>query len=175
MLSAPIVTAPPTAQLVSMPEARTYLRIEQGELDTELEGYIASATADIENMTSTRLAPQTVELLADSFADLAHLSVGPVQSVVSIAYRAVDGTTVYLLEEVYELFGAGLDRGVRPQAGRSWPALRPVSGAIAIRLAVGYPALPAHLKHALKEAIRSKFDGSPVDLFSLTINDRIWL
>ncbi|BBF70194.1 head-tail connector protein [Sphingomonas bisphenolicum] len=175
MLSAPTVIIAPTAKLVTLPEACAYLRLEEGSLDTEIEGYIASAISDIERMTSTRLAPQTVDILADRFSDLAHLAIGPVQSVTSIRYQNQDGDSFDLDETIFELFGAHLDRGIRLRAGATWPAVRSVTAVITIRLVVGYPILPAHLKRALLDAIRQQFDGSPVDLFTATINDRIWL
>lgn len=175
MLSAPVLIVAPTTKLISLQDARTYLRIDEGSLDTELEGYIASATSMIESMTSTRLALQTVEILADRFADLARLPIGPVQSVVSIQYQDVRGEAAELDDDVFELFGAHLERGIRLKVGQSWPAARAVTGAIAVRLVVGYTTLPGHLKRALLDSIRQQFDGTPVDLFTATVNDRIWL
>jgi len=175
MLSAPVLITPPTARLVTLQEACTYLRLEEGSLDTELEGYIASAISDIERMTSTRLAPQTVEILADSFSDLSHLTIGPVQSVTSIQYQDLAGDSVDLDGSIFELFGAHLARGVRLRVGATWPTVRAVPAVITVRLLVGYPALPGHLKRALLDAIRQQFDGSPADLFTATINDRIWI
>lgn len=175
MLSEPVTIQEPAAKLVGLDEVRTYLRLDEGGLDTELEGYISGAIADIELITGTRLAPQLVQLFADSFADLGRLSIGPVSSVVSIEFQDDDGEAVTLSEDVYELFGAGLARGIRLKPRQSWPSIRPVTGAIMVELAVGYEKLPARLTEVLKESIRAKFDGSAIDLFSLTCNHRIWL
>lgn len=174
MLSSPVTVELAEVDLVNMNEVKTFLRLDEGSLDTEVEGYIASAIGDVELMTGTRLAPQTVEILADRFADLQTLSIGPVQSVISIEYQDTGGDTHVLASDAFELFGAGLARGIRLKAGQSWPLTRYATGVIAVRLSVGYDPLPGHLKRTLLELIRSRFDGTPIDLFTMTVNDRIW-
>lgn len=47
---------------VSLPDVRAYLRIEDSDLDVDLRGAIDAAIADMEAMTSTRLAPQVGEI-----------------------------------------------------------------------------------------------------------------
>ncbi|MBB6191193.1 putative phiE125 gp8 family phage protein [Sphingobium wenxiniae] len=175
MLSAPIVTTAPTDEPVDIDEVKLFLRVDGEALDAEIAGYVGAVVADIERMTSTRLASQVVEIRADSFADLARFNIGPVTDVVAITYEDGDGAQQTLSEDAYELFGSGLAMGIRPASGQSWPAVRPVAGAIAARLTVGYADLPPSLALAVKMAVRSRFDGTPFDLFEATVNDRIWL
>lgn len=160
---------------VSLPDVRAYLRIEDSDLDVDLRGAIDAAIADMEAMTSTRLAPQVVEIHADGFRELDRLPVGPVSDIVEIGYEDSAGAAQLLDASVYELFGSGLERGIRPAFGQTWPSLRPVAGAVRVRLAVGYPKLPRHLARALLDVVRARFDGSPIDVFSLIVNDRIWM
>ncbi|EPR09876.1 hypothetical protein M527_07040 [Sphingobium indicum IP26] len=177
MLSAPIVITPPTADVIDLEEVKLFLRYDGTELDGEIADHVRAAVAEIERTTATRLADQVVEVRCDRFADLSHLQVGPVSAIVSIAYEDPGGVATTLAADAYELVGAGLEMGVRPAFGYSWPATRAAAGVIAVRLQVGYAAdaLPATLKLALKMLVRSKFDGTPFDLFEATVNDRIWL
>ena len=177
MISAPIIITPPTGDVVDLQAVKLFLRADGSALDDEIRTYMRAVVADIERMTATRLARQVVELRADSFDDLSHLSVGPVVSIVSIVYQDVEGASQTLADDNYELFGAALANGIRPKFGKAWPIARAVSGAVRVQLDIGYDAdtLPANLDLALKMAVRSKFDGTPYDLFAATINDRIWL
>ena len=178
MLSAPIVITGPEGDVVELEPVKTFLRVDGDDLDEEIGAYIDATIADIERMTSTRLGEQVVELRADSFEDLEHLTIGPVNAVVAITYRDAAGDEVTIDQAEYELFGAGLEKGVRPKPGRRWPrgnALR-ASGAIGVRLNVGYgDAIPPSISLALKMDVRGRFDGVPFDLFTATTNDRIWL
>lgn len=174
MLSAPIVITAPTGDIIDPAKMRLFLRIDGSDLDDEIAEYVAAVVGDIERMTATRLAEQTVEIQADRFLDLAHLTIGPIKSVESIQYQDMTGTVVELPASAYELFGADLARGVRPTFGQVLPSAR--VGTIVVRLVVGYgPCLPPSILLAIKEGVRSRFDGTSFDLFTATVNDRIWL
>lgn len=176
MLSAPIVIEPATGDIIDLAAMKLFLRIDGSALDDEIGMHVMAVVADIEQMTSTRLADQVVEIRADRFADLDHLSVGPVQDIVQLRYQDVSGVETNLAPDAYELFGAGLAMGIRPSQGNVWPSTRPVAGPIAVQLQVGYgDALPANISMAIKMAVRSRFDGTPFDLFGATVNDRLWL
>lgn len=175
MLSAPTVITAPESSTVDPDEVKLFLRVDGEALDAEIAGYISAVVGDIERMTSTRLAPQIVEIRADAFADLAHLNIGPVSGIVAITYEDGEGSQYTLSSDLYELFGAGLAMGVRPAAGQSWPVARRAAGVIAARLTVGYAELPPSLALAVKMAVRARFDGTPFDLFEATVNDRIWM
>ncbi|HKY80267.1 MAG TPA: phage head-tail connector protein [Sphingobium sp.] len=177
MLSAPIVITPPEGDVVDLEAVKTFLRVDSSALDDEIAGYIRAAVTEIERITSTRLAEQVVEIRADRFADLDHLTIGPVTGIVSIIYQSTSGTSETLVEESYELFGAGLETGIRPAFGHAWPAARGAAGVIAVQLEVGYSAetQPASIDLALKQLVRSKFDGTPFDLCTVLVNDRIWM
>lgn len=175
MLSAPIVIEPSAGDTVDIAALKLFLRIDGDDLDVELGDYAAAVVADIERITSTRIGEQVVELRADRFADLGHLTIGPVSDVLEIRYQDSTGATITLAPEHYELFGAGLEMGVRASFGHSWPATRPGTGVIAARLVVGYGNdVPPSISLALKQAVRSRFDGTAFDLAEALVNDRIW-
>ncbi len=176
MLSVPIMIVPPIEDVVDLAAMRLFLRIDGTALDEEIGALVAAVVSDIERMTSTRLAEQVVELQADRFSDIGRLSIGPVQEVVEIRYQDAVGTDATIAADTYELAGAGLEKGIRCAFGHVWPSPRPVAGAIAVQLRVGYGAdLPAAIAMAVKMEVRSRFDGTPFNLFDAIVNDRIWL
>lgn len=178
MLSAPTVITAPEEEPVTLAEGKLLLRLDAASFDDDVRRRIAAARADVEQATGTRLITQTVEILADSFADLAHLQVGPVQSIAAITYQDAAGLTHTLDPTNYELFGAGLERGIRLKVGGRWPGIRAVEGAIAVRLVVGYGAaadVPPNVRIALLALVQGGFEGVPVSIDTLIVNDRIWL
>jgi uncharacterized phiE125 gp8 family phage protein len=147
-----ITTVPPEAPPITLDMATSQLRGIAADEGPYVDGLISSARARIESYTGLRLVSQTLELRAGSFADLAHFEVGPVRSIESIRYLDQAGAEQLLDPETYELFGAGLTRGVRPAFGQRWPAIRPVDDAIVVTAIVGYDldgSLPADVSHAL--------------------------
>ena len=167
-----------TAEPVSLWEVKEFCRLEIGDstFDTELAALIAGQRDDVERITGTRLVTQTVKLTAISFADLARLPIGPVQSLVALTWRDRAGTANVIDIADVELFGGGLEAGLRPAPGKAWPA-----GAldVTVTLVVGYGNEPAEIPGALQilllRAIRAHFDGQPIELEPQLTNHRIWL
>ena len=174
----------PASEPVSIAEAKEFVSIENEivEFDTLLSSFIGAARAHLEAMTGTRLIEQTVELHADSWADLLSLPIGPVSAIVAIAYDDIDGAEQVVDAAVYELTGAGLARGIRTAVGQVWPSdHRRSAGAIRVQLTLGYSALPKPLWTAMLLMVGDLFanrengvgmPGVPADLIS---NYRIWL
>lgn len=130
----------PDGDVVTLEDAKTFLRVDGDDEDGLIEDAVAGATGAIEAYTDTRLLSQVVEVRCGAFADLGHLPIGPVSGVAEILYLDASGVEQVLDPARYELFGAGLERGIRPSFGGIWPTIRPVSDAIAVRLQVGYGA-----------------------------------
>lgn len=176
MLSAPVTVTPPAGELIPLAEAKAFLRVDGNELDAEIGLMAAAAVEDIEELTGVRCLHQRVRVGAGSFADLAHLRVGPIRAIVSISYRDHTGLDQLLAADLYELFGAPLEQAVRT-TGQPWPAAAPSS--IEIVLEVGYgPAaadVPAKLRYAAFASLRGKFEDVAVDIEPLITNFRFWL
>ncbi|HEX7852319.1 MAG TPA: hypothetical protein VF503_01325 [Sphingobium sp.] len=173
MLSAPIVITPPTGEVLALDAVKTFLRVDGPDLDVEIEGYVAAAIVEVEQLTGVRLAPQVVEVRADRFEDLEHLHVGPATGVASITYRDFAGVVLTVDPDDYELVAADLSAGIFASFALHWPDAPHTGGAIKVQLEVGYAEVPADLRLALLLSIRAKFDGTPCDLFSLTVNRQI--
>lgn len=147
---APVVTiVAPASEPVSVAEAKEFLSIESDDFDGLLASFVSAARAHAEAMTGTRFVEQTLELRASSFADLVRLPIGPVSAVTELAYDDSAGDEQALDPGVYELFGAGLQQGVRPVFGGTWPAGALRAGAVRVTVTVGYDAVPEPIKTAI--------------------------
>jgi len=126
----------------------------QGTLDDELIGaQIAVARAYVEDYTGTRLITQTLTLRTDDWADLDGLPVAPVQSITSITYVDVDGTTHTLSATVYEARLYGLEPSVVLKYNQTWPTIR-VGSQITVTAVVGYGAAGANVPPPIMQAMK---------------------
>lgn len=181
MWASPITVAAPAVEPVDLASAKEFLRIDADDtsFDVELASTIAGVRSEIERISSTRLITQTVELIADSFADLAHLPIGPAQSIVSIEYQDAVGAPQAIAPADVELTGACLEQGMCPVAGKTWPSGAVRARSIRITIAVGYgddrAAVPEDLIITLLRGIRAMFDDYAIDLAPMLTNHRIWL
>lgn len=190
--SAAVTTAAPAAEPITLDQAKEFVSIDpaEDEFDTLLTGFIAAARGHLQSVTGTRLVEQTVELQADSWTDLAHLPIGPVSAVASIAYDDAEGAEQAVAGTVYELTGSGLSRGIRLQVDQSWPTdKRQATGSIRVTLTVGYETVPPELETALLLMVSDQFAfresgavgmtaasiRSSMSIDALTANHRIWL
>jgi uncharacterized phiE125 gp8 family phage protein len=188
--AAPITVAAPTAEPVSIEEAKEFLSIgvDETDFDALLGSFVTAAREQLEAVTGTRLAEQVLELRADSFADLARLPIGPARGVTSIAYDDANGVQQVVAPADYELFGAGLEQGVRPAFGKTWPAGALRAGAVRVTATIGYEQLPKPLWAALllmtgdlfanRETVTSSASTKipmSMQVDALITNYRIWL
>lgn len=126
----------------------------QGTLDEELIGaQIAGARAYVEDYTGTRLITQTLTLRTDDWADLDTLPVAPVQSITSITYVDVDGTTHTLSATVYEARLYGLEPSVVLKYNQTWPTIR-VGSQITVTAVVGYGAAGSNVPPPIMQAMK---------------------
>lgn len=182
-------TEPPPAEPVSLDEAKGFVVVETDADDVLLGMLIAGARKHVEDVTGTRLAVQTLELHADSFADLARLPTGPITAVSKVVYDDVTGVEQTIDAADYELFGAGLDRGIRPAFGKTWPVGALRVGAVRVTATAGYANLPVPLKLAMLLVIGDFYANretvsvgqsaqaipTSVRLDDMLANYRIWL
>lgn len=148
MWAAATVVTPPVGSAIPLADVKEFLRITDDvtDFDAQLEAFAATAAAHIEVMCGIRFAPQTVELRADGWDDMARLPIGPVTDIVSIHYLDREGVENLLDSALYELVGADLAMGIRRTAGSNWPNdVRSVTGAIRVRAEVGYAEVPRPL------------------------------
>lgn len=92
------VITPPAIEPVSLIEIKMQARIDHNEEDVLLSQYIKTARQHIEVITRRALITQTLELSLDDWwlPDGLELLMPPLQSVLSITYRDVDGVEAVL-------------------------------------------------------------------------------
>ncbi|HEX8585056.1 MAG TPA: hypothetical protein VF680_11665 [Allosphingosinicella sp.] len=179
MFGSPLTITPAAGELIPLPQAKGFVRVDGDELDEELKLFAAAAAQDVEDQTGLRLLNQRVQVSADRFADLEHFRVGPIRAVASIRYRDGAGVEQLLDADRYELQGAPLEQGLRLSPGHNWPTASAVKGAITVVLDVGYgeaaEEVPAKLRLAAYALFRGRFDDAPVDVSALVADYRFWL
>jgi uncharacterized phiE125 gp8 family phage protein len=149
------VITPPVGEQITLPEAKLHLRIDDDFSspsshpdDPLIESLIAAAREWCEFYAGRSLAPQTLELAADSFPRSGVVSCAPclpsnyeywalplpMGPVVSVQTVTVSGTAYsdYVLTTYAE------PARLLPLAGGSWPTLTPSADAIKVRYVAGY-------------------------------------
>ncbi|WP_245458436.1 MULTISPECIES: phage head-tail connector protein [unclassified Mesorhizobium] len=135
----------PTDEPVTVAEAKRHVRAVDFDDDDEcLASLIAVARNHVEKYCGVYLASQTVEVKADDWCDFAHLPVGPVTSITSIAYVDADGDAQTLDDTVYEHRGDA----IVVKYGQTWPSIQPRS-LITLTAVIGTEDVPPAVKHAM--------------------------
>lgn len=154
--STTLVTAP-TAEPVSLTEAKLHLKVEHVADDTLITSLIEAARHQIEAVTGRAIMTQTLDLRLDRFPrGEIRLVKPPVSAIALFTYVDTDGTTRTMASADYR---ADLPSGPLAQPGRiepvyggAWPSTRDVSNAVRVQLTCGYGSaalVPAPLKAAM--------------------------
>jgi len=154
-----IVTTPAADYPVSVQSLKDHLRITDATEDTLLAGYLAAATAWVEDYTRRALITRTVTLTLDAFptSGVIELSYPPVSAVTSVKYYDTNNAQQTLASSKYwtalgEIDGAG---SIILKSTESWPDLhedRP--RAVEVVYVCGYGAtadvsVPAEIRTAV--------------------------
>lgn len=142
---------PPSAEPVSLSEAKAHLRETATDQDSLIMSLISAARGWAEDFTQRALITQTWDYKLDAFADEMEIPLPPLQSVTSIKYLDTAGAEQTLANTEYTVDTAA-ERGlVRLGYGKSWPATRAQANAVTIRFVAGYGAaatVPGTIKAA---------------------------
>lgn len=153
-----LVTAP-TAEPVSVAEAKLHVRQDDADDDELIRSLIVAAREYTENFTRRALMTQTWDLKLDTFpyCDEIWLPKAPAVSVTSITYVDNDGVTQTWSTSAYT---TDFPTGPHARQGRivrayqqTYPQTRMVVNAVAVRFVCGYgaaAAVPAGIKQAMK-------------------------
>lgn len=147
-----LITAP-TAQSVTLVEAKAHLRIVGADDDTQIGAMIIAATQAAEHATGRVLMQQAWEAGFDSFGAALALTRVPVQSVTSLTYIDASGALQTLSAGTYTLTqdDFGFAR-IAPAYGTNWPALRGDVDGVKVRYVAGY-ATAADVPQSIKSWI----------------------
>jgi len=161
-----VQTAAPSAEPISLAEARLHLRLTADDTTTEdslISIWIAAARRAAESITGRGLITQTWRLVLDDFPGCIELERGPVQSISSLTYRDMAGATQTVSWAAAANFIQRSSDGtlvadlsaaparITPAFGSVWPIAMPEIGAVAVTYVAGYGAAGS----AVPEGIRS--------------------
>lgn len=168
-----------TGSPVSLPEIRTWLRLEEGENaeDDLLESLISRATARIEERTQRAFLIKTYDYWLDYAPDGScplDIPKAPLVSVTSIkAYQSTEATdtggTAMTTSDYYVDTQREFGR-VLPVSGATFPTATRTINAFVVRFTAGYSTaaanVPASAKTEIKELVARMYDhrGDEVEL-----------
>lgn len=180
-----IITAPTSEQL-TLEECRLELRLDDDgdsppshPLDDLIADKIVAAREYCEECLQRALAPQTLELALDRFADRCtgrteiELPMPPLVSITSVKYIDGDGDEQTLSDTLYALDNYQEPGWLLPAYGTSWPATKAVINAVKIRYVAGYAPrgdsppsgneLPGKYRQAMIIGMRSMVLNGAID------------
>lgn len=170
------VTVAPTAEPVSLLEAKEHARVSVNEDDGLIAGYILAARRYAEAETGLLLMPQTVEMTLDAFptGPIIELARAPVQSISSVNYADSAGA-----DQVWPSSGYVLDAhrhrpALRLAYGESWPAARSQPNAVTITFVAGFAEVNAEweqIRQAMLLLIGHWYEHREVVVVGSTVNE----
>lgn len=137
-----LITAP-TAEPITLAEAKLHARVEHDADDAMITGFIAAAREDAEHELGRPLAAQVWQVTVDAFPAV-EMALGPdVTGIQSIQYLDAAGDLQTLDQAAYVL--DNLDREkcfVLPADGYEWPTTYGSANAVRVRIACGLDPVP---------------------------------
>lgn len=148
----------PTAEPVSLAEAKAHLRVTHADEDGLIATYLMSARASAENYTRRALAVQTFDQSFDyDWPDNACLYGrtrlvllrSPLVSVTSVTYIDTAGATQTLNPLQYQVDLTEIEGRIEPAYNVTWPSVRDQMAAVVVRYVAGYSQIPEPVRSAI--------------------------
>jgi len=158
----------PTAEPVTLEEAKSQCKVTFTDDDVELDRLIIAARAQVENITRQRIVRQKWRLYFRNFSDIMEVAPAYVREVDTIQYIDGDGATQTAATSLYDVDVSG-QRVIRAYS-QVWPAVRYQENAVWIDVWVGMydeTASPvsnlADIEEPIKQAVlmivQAMYDG----------------
>jgi len=161
------VISPPTAEPISIEEARLHLRLDAYDSppvhpdDSIVTALISAAREWAENFTGRAISPVTLEIALDEFPRLnegIELPRPPLISVDSVRYTDEDGDQQTMATSEYSTDTYQEPSWLMPAQDTDWPSTDTVFNAVKIRYEAGYSTPgdspdPNPLPKSIKQAI----------------------
>jgi uncharacterized phiE125 gp8 family phage protein len=150
------LVAAPTAEALSLADAKSHVRADSSDDDTLITALIAAAQAFIEgpNGIGVALTTQTWRLSLDDLCAPVRIPLGPVQAVTGITYTDTNGATQTLDPSLYTVDTDQSPAVIARAWNATWPAYRCGPGFVKVTFTTGYGAtaesVPADLIAAMK-------------------------
>jgi uncharacterized phiE125 gp8 family phage protein len=158
-----ILVTPPAAEPVSLPEAKTHLRITHAEDDAYIAKLIAAARRAVEQATGLRLITQSWSLFTDRWPGCPALSLqtAPVQAIDDVITYGEEDTPAVVDAAHYFLDSAARPARVVLRDGRTPPRGGRPANALEVRFTAGFGAagdVPEDLRQAVLLTLAHWFD-----------------
>jgi uncharacterized phiE125 gp8 family phage protein len=150
------VKTAPTAEPLTLTEARAHSRFDSFAEDGVIAGFILAARTYIETLCGLALCSTTFVMTIDDFpmTDYLVLPREPVQSVVAVTYTNLTGGTTTWSSSEYEVDLYSTPPRLRPKDGYDWPDdVKDQLAAVSIEFVAGYSgpeAIPQPIMQALR-------------------------
>ncbi len=133
----------PTAEPITLAEAKLHARVEHDADDAMITGFIVAAREDAEHELGRPLAAQVWQLTFDAFPAV-EIALGPdVTGIQSIQYLDAAGDLQTLDQAAYVLDNLDRDKCfVLPADGYEWPTTYDSANAVRVRIACGLDPVP---------------------------------
>lgn len=146
----------PPEELIALPEAKAWLRVDGPEEDGLIAGLTAAAVAHLDGwhgVLGRALGPQVWEMALDEFPEAEiPLPLGPVVRVERIGYIDPLGALQIVPPASYDVDAQGVEGWAVPVAGYSWPETMETINAVRLRWTCG-GSCPEPVRIAIKMLI----------------------
>lgn len=163
------VTAP-TADPVSVAEAKSHLRVEHSDDDLLIYRLIETAVAyvDVRGALGKAMITQTwAEWFAPNPSELV-LSLGPVQSVSGISYYDTDNALQTATLSDFYVLGPSTRTVMKPKPGYAWPTTFTRDDAIKVEYVIGYgdsyTDVPSTVRHAILMLVSHYYENRELEV-----------
>ena len=150
-MSLKLVTAP-SAEPVSLIEAKAHLRVDIADDDTLITALIVAARKWCDEYTGRQFVTATWDWFLDGFCQSFVVPIPPLQSVTSIKYLDTAGVEQTLDAGTYRVDAVSEPGRIALDYGKTWPSTYPVINAVTVRFVAGYGAagaVPEPIKQAM--------------------------
>lgn len=154
-----MVTAP-VVEPISLQQAKTHLRVDGTESNTEISAMIVAARQWIEKTYQMSLVQRTYRADVEGFSDVYHLPRGPLLSLTSVYYYTDDSPQVLTLLSGYYTANPGKGQIYLDASQNTIPNVAPRHDAVQITWVAGYDGntdspvdYAANVPHAIQMAM----------------------
>lgn len=166
----------PTAEPVTLAEAKSHLRIEHDAEDVTIQAYVQAAREEVETYLNRQLMTATWDLYLDAFPigrSPLLLPKNPVQSVTSITYTDPDSGAQTFSSASYSSDVYSEPARIVLKDTAQWPEVLSVPNVVKVRFVAGYTSaylVPAKIKAAILLILSRLWERSPDGMSDAAIN-----
>ena len=153
---------PPASLAVTLEAARANLRVDGGDMDALITGWIEGITATAEHELGRALITQGWRVTLDAFPAAIRLEMPPAALVRSVKYIDAAGVLQTMDIADYVLDAVSEPGYVVPAPGKAWPATAPRVNAVMVDYTCGYgdtaASTPANVRLYILAKLVEQFD-----------------